>query len=77
VIQPASAKRRGTSAGSVVRWILIGLLLFLVIAIVVGLIALSNDSGGQDIPIDEVVQQEVDQQIQQLQDFIDQNTASQ
>jgi eukaryotic-like serine/threonine-protein kinase len=74
VIQPAGKRR--TSAGSVVRWILIGVLIFLVIAIVVGLIALSNDSGGGgDIQVDEVIEQEVDQQIQKLEDFIDQNTA--
>jgi serine/threonine protein kinase len=73
VSQPA-AKRRGSSAGRVVRWILIVLLLFLVIAVVVGLIALSNDAG-DNIDSSEVIQQEVDQQITRLQDFIDQNTA--
>jgi eukaryotic-like serine/threonine-protein kinase len=78
VIQPASAKRRGTSAGSVVRWILIGVLIFLVIAIVVGLVALSNDSGGGgDVQVDEVIEQQVDQQIQKLEDFINQETAPQ
>jgi hypothetical protein len=47
-----------------------------VIAIVVGLVALSNDSGGSgDIQVDEVVEQEVDGQIQKLEDFINQNTA--
>jgi flagellar basal body-associated protein FliL len=73
VSQPA-AKRRGSSAGRVVRWILIVLLLFLVIAVIVGLIALSNDAG-DNIDSSEVIQQEVDQQITRLQDFIDQNTA--
>jgi eukaryotic-like serine/threonine-protein kinase len=73
VSQPA-AKRRGSSAGRVVRWILIVLLLFLVIAVVVGLIALSNDAG-DNIDSSEVIQREVDQQITRLQDFIDQNTA--
>jgi serine/threonine protein kinase len=72
VVQPTSKRPGG--AGRVVRWILIVLLLFLVIAVVVGLIALSNDAG-DNIDAGEVIQQEVDQQITRLEEFIEQNTA--
>ena len=72
VIQPAS--RRGPSTGSAVRWILILLLLGIVAAVIVALISLANNAG-DNISVDEVVQQEVQDQITRLEDFISENTA--
>jgi eukaryotic-like serine/threonine-protein kinase len=75
VIQPAGARRRAPSAGTAVRWILILLLLALVIAVIVGLVVLANNASDPNVDINDVVQQEIDEQITKLEDFIDANTA--
>jgi serine/threonine protein kinase len=72
VIQPPS--RRGPSTGSVVRWILILLLLGIVVAVIVALVSLANNAG-DNISVDEVVQQEVQDQVTRLEEFIQENTA--
>ncbi len=72
VIQPPP--RRGPSTGSAVRWILILLLLGIVVAVIVALISLANNAG-DNISVDEVVQQEVQDQITRLEEFISENTA--
>jgi serine/threonine-protein kinase len=71
-IQPTS--RRGPSTGSAVRWILILLLLGIVVAVVVALVSLANNAG-DNISVDEVVQQEVQDQVTRLDEFIQENTA--
>jgi eukaryotic-like serine/threonine-protein kinase len=70
---PAAARR--PSAGRMVRWILLAILIALVIAVVVGLIALANDAGDTNINLDDVVQQEVEPQVDNLRQWIEQNTA--
>jgi eukaryotic-like serine/threonine-protein kinase len=72
VIQPTS--RRGPSTGSAVRWILILLLLGIVVAVIVALVSLANNAG-DNISVDEVVQQEVQDQVTRLEEFIQENTA--
>jgi serine/threonine-protein kinase len=72
VIHPAS--RRGPSTGSAVRWILILLLLGIVVAVIVALVSLANNAG-DNISVDEVVQQEVQDQVTRLEEFIQENTA--
>jgi serine/threonine-protein kinase len=72
VIHPAS--RRGPSTGSAVRWILILLLLGIVVAVIVALVSLANNAG-DNISVDDVVQQEVQDQVTRLEEFIQENTA--
>jgi eukaryotic-like serine/threonine-protein kinase len=71
---PAAARR--PSAGRMVRWILLAILIALVIAVVVGLIALANDAGDTNISLDDVVQEQVEPQVDNLRQWIEQNTAS-
>ena len=72
VIQPASAKRGGPSMASAVRWILLLLLIGLVIAVIVAFISLANNAG-EGIDANEVVQQEINEQIDRLEQFIEEN----
>ena len=73
MIQPAGA-RKGPSTGTVVRWILALILLALVIAVVVALVSLAG-SAGEGVDANDAVEQEVNEQITRLQDFIDEHTA--
>jgi serine/threonine-protein kinase len=73
VIPPAGA-RKGPSTGSVVRWILALILFALVVAVVVALISLAG-SAGDSVDANDAVEQEVNEQITRLQDFIEEHTA--
>jgi len=68
---PGTAPGR-TSSGA--RWVAALILLVLVIAVIVGLVSLINDTA-QSVDINDVVQQEIDEQISRLQDVVEQNTA--
>ena len=74
VIQPAGT-HKGPSTGKVVRWILALILLGLVIAVIVALVSLAG-SAGEGVDVNDAVEQELNEQISRLQDFIDEHTAS-
>ncbi|HSJ16805.1 MAG TPA: protein kinase [Solirubrobacterales bacterium] len=74
VIQPAGAPRKGPSTGSVVRWILALILLALVIAVIVALVSLAG-SAGDGVDVNDAVEQEVNEQITRLEEFINEHTA--
>jgi sensor domain CHASE-containing protein len=57
---------------SAVRWILLLLLIGLVIAVIVAFISLANNAG-EGIDANEVVQQEINEQIDRLEQFIEEN----
>ncbi|MGH7264087.1 MAG: hypothetical protein ACREMB_04425, partial [Candidatus Rokuibacteriota bacterium] len=73
VIQPAGARRR-PSAGSGAKWALALILLVLVIAVIAALVSLANNAS-DNLNVDEVIQQEVTEQIDRLDQFIEENTA--
>ncbi|MGH2991904.1 MAG: hypothetical protein ACRDMA_18990, partial [Solirubrobacterales bacterium] len=70
---PAPPSRK-PSAGGGAKWALLLILLVLVIAIVAGLVSLANNAT-DDLSVDDVIQQEIDQQIDRLDQFIEENTA--
>jgi serine/threonine-protein kinase len=72
VIQPAASRR--PSAGRTARWVAALIVLALVIAVIVGLVALANNAS-QGVDASDVVQQEIDEQITRLEQFIQDNTA--
>ena len=74
MIQPAAA-RKGPSTGRVVRWILALILLALVIAVIVALVSLAG-SAGDGVDVNDAVEQELNEQITRLEDFINEHTAA-
>ena len=73
VIQPGESRRR-PSVGGGARWALALILLVIVIAVIAAVISLANNAG-DNISVDEVVQQEVQDQVTRLEEFIQENTA--
>jgi serine/threonine protein kinase len=73
VIQPAESRRRPSVSGGA-RWALALILLVIVIAVIAAVISLANNAG-DNISVDEVVQQEVQDQVTRLEEFIQENTA--
>jgi serine/threonine protein kinase len=73
VIQPGESRRR-PSVGGGARWALALILLVIVIAVIAAVISLANNAG-DNISVDEVVQQEVQDQVTRLEKFIQENTA--
>jgi eukaryotic-like serine/threonine-protein kinase len=73
VIQPAGTQRR-PSAGSGAKWALALILLVLVIAVIAALVSLANNAS-DNLNVDEVIQQEVNEQIDRLDQFIEENTS--
>ncbi len=70
VIQPAA---RRPPAGRTARWVAAAIVIALVIAVIVGLVALANSSS-QSVDANDVVQQDIGQQIDKLEQFIRDNT---
>ena len=73
MIQPGESRRR-PSVGGGARWALALILLVIVIAVIAAVISLANNAG-DNISVDEVVQQEVQDQVTRLEEFIQENTA--
>jgi eukaryotic-like serine/threonine-protein kinase len=73
VIQPGESRRR-PSVGGGARWALALILLVIVIAVIAAVISLANNAG-DNISVDDVVQQEVQNQVTRLEEFIQENTA--
>jgi serine/threonine protein kinase len=73
VIQPGEARRR-PSAGGGAKWAIALILLVIVIAVIAAAISLANNAT-DDISVDDVVQQEVQDQVTRLEEFIQENTA--
>jgi len=72
VIQPAGSRR--PSAGRTARWVAAAIVIALLIAVIAGLVALANNAS-QGVDASDVVQQEINEQIDQLEQFIQDNTA--
>jgi serine/threonine-protein kinase len=72
VIQPAGSRR--PSAGRTARWVAAAIVVALLIAVIAGLVALANNAS-QGVDASDVVQQEIGEQIDQLEQFIQDNTA--
>jgi eukaryotic-like serine/threonine-protein kinase len=73
VIKPGESRRR-PSVGGGARWALALILLVIVIAVIAAVISLANNAG-DNISVDDVVQQEVQDQVTRLEEFIQENTA--
>jgi serine/threonine protein kinase len=73
VIQPGEARRR-PSAGGGAKWAIALILLVIVIAAIAAVISLANNAT-DDMSVDDVVQEEVQDQITRLDEFIQENTA--